>query len=624
MNSPSSWRALSLKFLGAARRFRSSFLRLPGWLKGGVVFGTALLLFNGLGALSYFSYRWQLESEQRVAQAKQLLATDHSNAGQIQGTRDLDFWTHRSSDASRLHAASLVLGNLLAIILISLGAHSLMFHMSLGESSTKALREIQLYVDASAEAVYGIDLDGNCVFCNRALLRLLGYISANELIDKKIHGLIFAPGPGSSESVEGGRIMHSLAEMRPFHADDGRALRADGSSLRVEYWSNPVHEEGHLQGAAVTLQDVSVSRAAKERLEKAYEGLKVEVQELSRHSEEMSAFSALTEMLQSSTSAEELCRVVTVFARQLFPQESGVLYLYREQNKLHEPAAMWGEQLQAPQPFLQDECWSLRRSKPHYEERDKEGLFCAHLVGTHPGYSLCLPLIAQGGTLGMMHLAPSRGSDVTRLNEPKQLLATALAQQVALGLSNLKLRDFLREDAIRDALTGLYNRRYMKESLDHEVSRALRSGSTVGLITFDLDHFKEVNDSKGHATGDRLLQALGAVVKDSVRAGDIPCRYGGDEFLVILPGISAAQAVDLAEKLREKVERLMPELTDKDRKPCTLSAGVAMFPADAQTAEGLQLAADRALYKAKDGGRNRVASARYLGPDMLQASEHRP
>jgi diguanylate cyclase (GGDEF)-like protein len=354
--------------------------------------------------------------------------------------------------------------------------------------------------------------------------------------------------------------------------------------------------------------DITASKDSRVSLERANQGLRMQVEDLARHSQEMTVLSELTEMLQASTSTLELCRVVTVFVRQLFKMQSGAIYLLQEPGKVLDATTVWGEPPIVGPKFTPDECWALRRSKPHYEELGSEALFCAHVPRPHPAFSLCLPLMTQGGTMGMLHLRPQDGSGQLHLSESKQLLAAALAQQVALGLSNLRLREFLREDSIRDALTGLYNRRYMTESLDQEVSRADRSGRTVGLITFDLDHFKDINDSQGHAVGDRLLHALGTLVKDSVRAGDIPCRYGGDEFIVILPGISSDQLLLLAELVRKKAESVMPELGGAAH-PCTLSVGVAMFPDDGHNAESLQLAADRALYQAKAGGRNRVATA---------------
>ena len=728
MAAPSSWKTLSSGFKGRLKRLRSAFLRWPAWLKGGLVFGTALVLFNALAALSYLSYRWQLDASRQIPLSQELIALCDEAADQLRearnqeqaylgrqkggslrayqealielnnrlaklraraniiepgqdheallklgtqlfrmskgstakprdnggvellgvhiersqpqleksrrlalatakeeaklaaiqgGLHDLKSrqellvkgWDQRNRSASRIFNGSILLGNLLAFVLISLGGHSLMFHISLSESSIQALHELQQFADAAAEPVYGVDPEGRCVFCNRALLRLLGYQNAEELKGSLAHRLVFAPPPGKEEPESARELLRALAEGKQLHGTDSQAWKADGSGLNVEYWCNPVHLEGRLLGAAVTLQDVSAARASAQKMQEAYLSLQGQVRDLSKHSQEMSAFSELTEMLQASTSSDELCRVVSVFAKQFFSQEAGALYLLKGPGKQLEPVSTWGEPSLEGQAFLQQDCWSLRRAKPHYEEVGKEGLFCAHLPAELPDFSLCLPLIAQGGALGVLHLRASAGRRGLRLSEPKQLLAVALAQQVALGLSNLKLRDFLREDSIRDSLTGLYNRRYMKESLDHEISRAERNKGTVGLITFDLDHFKEVNDRRGHAAGDKLLHALGDLVKDSVRGEDSACRYGGDEFLLILPGIQGAQALILAEALRKKVETLLPELGRDGKAPCTLSVGLALYPEDAGNADDLQLAADRALYRAKALGRNRVVRA---------------
>jgi diguanylate cyclase (GGDEF)-like protein len=216
------------------------------------------------------------------------------------------------------------------------------------------------------------------------------------------------------------------------------------------------------------------------------------------------------------------------------------------------------------------------------------------------------------GAHGLLNLRAAAGGAV--LSERRQLVAVALAYQVASGLSNLRLKEILREEAIRDPVTGLFNRRFMKESLEHELQRALRNHGSVGVISFDLDHFKGVNDTLGHAAGDALLVAVAHLARESLRAVDICCRQGGDEFLLILLDANPADVLRLAEGLRAGVEKLSREIYPGLMAPVTLSAGVALSPQDAATAEGLQKAADRALYRAKSLGRNRVFAASGLEP----------
>ena len=184
-----------------------------------------------------------------------------------------------------------------------------------------------------------------------------------------------------------------------------------------------------------------------------------------------------------------------------------------------------------------------------------------------------------------------------------------IADHIALALDNLKLQNTLRQQSIRDALTGLYNRRYMEETMERELKRALRDNHSLGIVMFDIDHFKEFNDLHGHDAGDALLRELGAFLNKSLRGGDIICRYGGEEFLVVLPGITPQNALSRAEELREGVKDLHVRHLGKLLPRCTLSLGVAVSPQHGTTVDTLLKAADDALYLAKNEGRDRVVMA---------------
>ena len=167
----------------------------------------------------------------------------------------------------------------------------------------------------------------------------------------------------------------------------------------------------------------------------------------------------------------------------------------------------------------------------------------------------------------------------------------------------------LRELSIRDPLTGLFNRRYLDETLDRELKRAARKRLPLGIIMLDIDHFKRFNDTHGHAAGDLLLRQLGDTLKKHIRAGDIACRYGGEEFILILPEANREAAHHRAEHLREEVKRIRLHHEDHVIVGVTMSFGVAVFPLDGKTGERVLIAADEALYQAKHEGRDRVIVA---------------
>jgi diguanylate cyclase (GGDEF)-like protein len=167
----------------------------------------------------------------------------------------------------------------------------------------------------------------------------------------------------------------------------------------------------------------------------------------------------------------------------------------------------------------------------------------------------------------------------------------------------------LRVKALRDALTGLYNRGYLEESLERETSRARRSEQPLGVMMVDVDHFKRVNDTFGHAAGDAVLRAVGQYLLSLARAEDIPCRYGGEEFVLVMAHASPATVQERAERLRVGVQALAIEHDGRSIDPVTLSVGIAMFPEHGDDWRAVLHAADTALYSAKAEGRNRVVMA---------------
>jgi diguanylate cyclase (GGDEF)-like protein len=180
---------------------------------------------------------------------------------------------------------------------------------------------------------------------------------------------------------------------------------------------------------------------------------------------------------------------------------------------------------------------------------------------------------------------------------------------MALALANLRLRESLRNQSIRDPLTGLFNRRYMQESLEREIHRANRDQSPIGVVMIDLDHFKNFNDTFGHPAGDALLRALAHLLQSHVRGEDIACRYGGEEFALILPHTSLDVTWQRAELLREKFKHLQPLHDGQVLGSITLSVGVAVYPAHGANGEAVLQAADSALYRAKHSGRDRAVTA---------------
>jgi diguanylate cyclase (GGDEF)-like protein len=283
---------------------------------------------------------------------------------------------------------------------------------------------------------------------------------------------------------------------------------------------------------------------------------------------------------------------------------------------------VWGALPPTKLVFKPEECWAHRRGQAHVALGHE--LRCAH-SGDNGQASLCLPLLAQGETLGILHIlagaVPNDPADAERMRE-KSGLAKILADNIGLGIANLKLREAMRSLSIRDPLTGLFNRRYMEEALAQELHRMKRNDENLAIIMLDIDHFKKFNDDFGHDAGDAVLRELGAFLKKHVRGSDVPCRYGGEEFILILSPSTTEGAQQRAEKIREAATHLRVRHGGQDLGAISLSLGVAMFPEHGGDMAATVKAADVALYQAKTNGRNRVVmAAPALAPVQRQRND---
>jgi len=185
-------------------------------------------------------------------------------------------------------------------------------------------------------------------------------------------------------------------------------------------------------------------------------------------------------------------------------------------------------------------------------------------------------------------------------------LVVGVGEAIKLSLSSLKLREELRKQAIHDALTGLYNRRYLEDTLERELYRAQRRNASLCVVMLDLDHFKQFNDTFGHTAGDALLREVGRILREHVRKSDIVCRYGGEEFVLVLPDASLEDTHQRVVQICALVKNLQIRHGEHLLGIMTVSAGIAGAHARVTTASELLQEADAALYTAKQAGRDRV------------------
>ena len=360
-------------------------------------------------------------------------------------------------------------------------------------------------------------------------------------------------------------------------------------------------------GFTVTFRDISDNKASEQALQTANKTLERHLQDLRQRNTEMLLLSETSDFLQACRTIEEACSVITTLVEPLFPDCCGRFYITCASRNQLETVAQWGNNLHSAAEFYPHDCWSLRRGRWHQITPERSGLRCNHIAHTHqPVSTLCIPMIAQGETLGMFHLSTEK---TDALNEAKRQLASTVAEQVGLAIANLNLRETLQHQSIRDSLTGLFNRRYLEEALEKEIARAQRHQSSVAVVMLDVDHFKSFNDTYGHDAGDWVLKAIAQALKDNIRAADTACRYGGEEMTLIFSENSLEEALTLAEHLRHIISQLNISYGNQRLNGLTASFGVAMFPEHGTIGAALIQAADGALYRAKAAGRNQVIAA---------------
>lgn len=358
---------------------------------------------------------------------------------------------------------------------------------------------------------------------------------------------------------------------------------------------------------------VSMRSAVKRQAESADHAIKASNQlneslvSLERRNTEIALLADMARLLQTELSQTETLELASTYCEQLLPGSQGEFFLYRNANDMLQRASGWGKEMPTDHELLDPKtCWALRRGRWHMAEHQRD-LCCSHYPPSHASQTLadlCLPLMAYGEVLGLLHVRQV-GTGAQWKGDVQ--VAEALAEQTALALANGRMRQVLETQSIKDPLTGLYNRRFMDETLKRELARAERNSASLSVVMIDLDNFKVMNDTYGHSTGDAVLYAVSSHLMQALRASDVACRFGGEELVIILPDCPAEIAAARAEEIRAAIEAM--HLTDQGHLlQVTASFGVASTSAGLKDQASLMKAADSALYVAKRAGKNRVES----------------
>lgn len=317
----------------------------------------------------------------------------------------------------------------------------------------------------------------------------------------------------------------------------------------------------------------------------------------------------MTQRLQGCENFADVVNVVERFAPNIAPGVAGQLYILDREPWQMRCVAKWLSPQTEAETFHPDECWAVRRGQSHPPVNGEPDITCYHLPASCQDHSLCVPLIAQGEAIGLLSL--QNLSDETT---PSRAYLELMAEALGLALANQRLRDALLEKALYDPLTGLRNRHHLEDTLRSQMSHAIRHKEAVSCLMIDIDHFKNINDRFGHEAGDGVIKSVAAVIQRVVHDSGMAFRYGGEEFLVLLPDMNEEAANRLATDIYNGVHELTLRFGVSDIGPIDVSIGVASYPLHAQS-DNLLRAADVALYRAKALGRSRIVSF-----SMLEAS----
>jgi len=464
------------------------------------------------------------------------------------------------------------------------------------EEQQTMLSRLSMVATHAKEYIAITNEHGRVTWINSAFARVLGY----ELVDVEGLTLQSMLKIDKAEAVDGDDVVADGIVNRSFVKTEIVCQGKGAKSFWMELEISPVFtENGEHTNFVVVGRDTTKRKSAEQEASKARDF------ELRKQKEAM-LLAEFNGWLQAADSLSELFQVVSSFLSKLIPESSGAVYVYANSRDVLESVCNWNDGLMVPN-FEPSACWALRRGRNYFFGENEVDFPCQHVEQSHgdsiPHRHYCLPIIAHGDTVGLLCI-DLPGAAVGDLEGETKELANFCSEQISIAIANVQLREQLMDQSTRDALTSLFNRRYFIECVRRELIKP-KTHKVSSIISFDVDHFKKFNDTFGHDAGDTVLRAISEALVSSFRDSDIPCRYGGEEFAIFLPGASAEIAVQRAKELGEQLEKTTVRYSG-DELSITISSGVATYPGNGSTVQSLIKSSDQALYAAKANGRNNV------------------
>ena len=462
----------------------------------------------------------------------------------------------------------------------------------------------------AAVGIAMLDRAGRWLQVNRRVCEITGY-SEDELRRLDFQSITHPDDLAADLALANQMVRREIET----YALEKRYLRKDGGVAWVKLFVSRLPGATLEQDCFVAaVEDISQRKAVEEKLSALHGGLEKRIEARTRElrianqrwqdqNERLKLVTELTSLLASARGEPEARGIAADFLPRIFDGTAGTVYLATAPGGDYLAEFGWGDQSLQERSFPRDACQALQRGQAH---ASASGLYCRHYADIGPGH-ICAPLLAEGAAIGVLSARFNNPSEGANACDPQdELMLRTVGEQLALALTNTRLRAELQAQALRDPLTGLYNRRHLGDFLPRAIAAARRSRTPLAVLIMDVDHFKRFNDLYGHDSGDDVLAQAAAALSRTLRGGDLAFRYGGEEFVAVLTSSSAAAAVTCAERIRSAIGGL--QLTAKGRllPRVTLSVGIASLLEDGSTMEQLMAAADAALYRAKDEGRDCV------------------
>ena len=346
--------------------------------------------------------------------------------------------------------------------------------------------------------------------------------------------------------------------------------------------------------------DITESIEAQRSLTDLNRQLEEKTLELEAKKRELIYLSDMADMLYSCEFEDEVYQVVALTCSKLFPNMSGCINIIANSKNYVQINSTWGSERSSKEVFSLSDCWALRRGKLNLFSPCNAGLMCSHLIPPVSGAHLCVPLFGQGEVIGILHI-----NALEEISREDQQITEIIARTLGIALNNLSIKQRLTYDSLRDGMTQLFNQSYMQNITEQRLAEAERSGQPLSVIFLDIDNFKSYNSHYGHMTANIVLQELAKLLLKSIRSFDIACRWGGEEFVIVMPNMTLETLRKRVEQLRVDVEQMQLKDGDQILKSITASFGIAVSEPGI-TVKDLLNRANQAMLEAKRTGKNRV------------------